>query len=490
MAAGVAALRQTVSSAATSRNGVTSPLASERDKIAHLLRRTGFGYSEEELEFYRAKGLEGAVEYLLNYDQVPDDVEGRLSAAALDVNRAADLQRSWLLRMIYTRRPLQEKMALFWHGLLVSGTGKVGLPRREKDGTYAPYPTNRMLNQVQFFREHALDDWPSIMKGISRDPAMIVYLDSRDNRKGKPNENYAREVMELFTLGLYGPDGVTPNYTEQDVREAARALTGWTINREDQFAFNPGQHDTGAKTVFGKTGNFNGDDVIDLIMQHPSGAYYVCRRLWSFFAYDDPTPDVLQPVIDRFKASGLSIKEAVRAIVTQPAFYSERAYRAKVKAPAEYLAGMARALQLDTNANGFQVSAARMGQTLFNPPNVAGWPGGAQWFNSTAWLERVNQLSRILAIRRDPNTQPVQFLPIVQRLGWNTPEAVVDYFVGLFLDGQIEPEQRQTLIAYMRDGGLWPLRPGATLRETDPAVDRKVRGLVYLVMAMPEFHLA
>ena len=181
----------------------------------------------------------------------------------------------------------------------------------------------------------------------------------------------------------------------------------------------------------------------------------------------------------------------LRVIFTHPAFYSELAYRARAKAPADYVASMARALELETNALNFQSSLQRMGQQLFNPPNVAGWPGGAQWFNTTTWLERVNQLNRVLTGRNanDANTKPVDLFGMVTRNRLDTPEKVVDHFLTLLLDGQVRPAQRDTLVAYLKDGNLWP-KPGVAMKASDPALDRKIRGMVYLLMAMPEFHLA
>jgi uncharacterized protein (DUF1800 family) len=489
---GLAALRASVASAAGSRNGVQLALLDERDKIAHLLRRAGFGYSQAQLDQYAALGLNGAIDRLLNYDAVSDmALENRLIDLKLNLYNGNDLQRWWLLRMIYTERPLLEKMTLFWHGLLVSGTGKVGITQPKADappGT--PLPRHHILEQNKFFREHAVSDFGTILKGISRDPAMVLYLDNNTNRKGKPNENYARELMELFTLGQFGPDG-TPNYTEQDVREAARAFTGWGLNQQQEFAFNANQHDTGVKAIFGKSGNFNGDDVIGLILQHPSCGYYLSKRLWEYFAYEAPSMEVLQPVIDAFNRTGGTVREILRVIFTHPAFYSELAYRAKAKAPAEYLASTSRALELNTNALNFQSSLQRMGQRLFDPPNVAGWPGGAQWFNTTTWLERVNQLNRILTGRNanDANTKPVDVFGMVQRHKLDTPEKVVDHFLKLLVDAQVRPVQRDTLVAYLKDGNLWP-KPGVAMKASDPIVDRKIRGMVYLIMAMPEFNLA
>ncbi len=482
--AALVALRTTISGAAESRSGRGAPLVDERDRVAHLLRRAGFGYSPDELDAYARLGVSGTVDALLNFQQVSDDLDERLQRAGLDLNKAGDMQRWWLLRMIYTKRPLLEKMTLFWHGLLVSGTGKVGLPQPKPED---PAPPNLMMDQNAFFRSHALADLATILKGISRDPAMVVYLDVRDNRKGKPNENYSRELMELFTLGVTGPDG-QPTFSERDVREVARAFTGWSLDAERKFIFREGQHDGGGKTIFGKTGRFGGDDVIGLLIDHPACAPYICRRLFSFFAYDDPEPAVLAPIVDLFRSSKGSIRAVVRAILTSPAFYSQRAYRAKAKSPAELIAGVARVLQLETDASTFQTSAKRMGQALFNPPNVSGWPGGASWFNTTTWLERVNWVNRILTIRKDDHTRPAALFGFVQRQGLATPEQAVEYFLRLLLDGQASPEQRQALLTYVKDGDLW--KAGQPLRETDPAVDRKLRGLVYLIMAMPEYQLA
>jgi uncharacterized protein (DUF1800 family) len=491
----LAGLQAAIGCARDSRSGKQPPLATERDKIAHLLRRAGFGYGYEDLEQYVGLGVTGAIDRLLDYEQISDDdLEQRLKRLHLDLTRPADMQRWWLVRMIYTKRPLQEKMTLFWHGLLTSQTGKVPLPRPRPQN---PNPPNLMLNQIQFFREHALDDHATIMKGISRDPAMVIYLDSRDNRKGKPNENYARELMELFTLGITGPDG-SPNYAEQDVREAARAFTGWTLTREQQFAFNAGQHDTGQKTIFGQTGNFNGDEVIDLIMAHPSSAYHICGKLFSFFAYDDPEPAVLAPMIDAFHKSNGSIKATLRAILTSPAFFSPKAYRAKAKSPVELVAGAARALQIETDAMGFQLSTQRMGQTLFNPPNVAGWPGGLYWFATSTWLARLNHLSQLLSARQDPHTRPPQLAGIVQRFGLYTPEKMVDFLLQHLVDGQVEPPQRQVLLDYAKQGVSWPAPPTPGSKasgtsgfdETHPVVDQKMRGLFYLIMSSPEYQLA
>src|SRR6266508_3405059 len=210
----MSALRASVAAASGSRNGVQLALLDERDKVAHLLRRAGFGYSQAQLDAYAGLGLNGAIDRLLNYEAVDNSaMERRIAAHKLNLYNANDFQRWWLLRMIYTERPLEEKITLFWHGLLVSGTGKVGINQPKADAPPdAPKPPHHMLNQYAFFQQNALSDFGTLLKGISRDPAMVLYLDNNTNRKGKPNENYARELMELFSLGVNGSDG-SPNYT-------------------------------------------------------------------------------------------------------------------------------------------------------------------------------------------------------------------------------------------------------------------------------------
>src|SRR5919202_865367 len=342
------------------------PLSTRRTQIAHLLRRAGFGASKEQLDEYESLGLAQTVERLVNYEQVEDDVDTRLNMISLDVKKLADLQRWWLLRMIYTKRPLQEKMTLFWHGLLTSATSKVGLPNPTPQN---PDPPHYMWAQHRFLREHALGRFENLLLGIARDPAMMIWLDSQTNVKGKPNENFARELMELFALGIAGPDG-RPNYTEQDVREAARAFTGWGLD-QGKFVVRAGNHDTGLKTVLGKTANMDGKDVIKQVAVKPAAARHLSRRMCEFFAYPDPGEQDLQPLVQAYVRTGGSVKEMLRALFTSPAFYSPKAYRALLKSPVEFVVGAVRTLEVATDAFPLPGATTRMGQALFNPPNVA-----------------------------------------------------------------------------------------------------------------------
>jgi Protein of unknown function (DUF1800) len=451
--------------------GGSTPLDDE-SKLRHLLRRAGFGPSPTDLAQYRPLGLTGTVDRLLDFGSVDNSALDRgLGKLGLDLTRRADLERWWTLRMIYTARPLEEKLTLFWHGLLTSAISKVGRPEP-------------MLVQNNFFRANGLGRFPDILKGVSRDPAMMIWLDTEANRKGHANENYARELMELFSLGI-------GNYTEQDVRESARAFTGWSLlgNRKAgtlSYVFNPRQHDDGQKTFLGQTGNFNGDDIIDLIVKQPASARFITSKLFSYFAYPNPPNAVLQPLVDAYTGSGYSIKATLRAILTSDAFYSPQAYRALVKSPAEYVAGVARTLGLQTDAKGLPAVMAQMGQEIFNPPNVAGWHGGSGWLTSGTWLARLNLANRVASALDSPAARgPNGFSFDTLTAGGAGAGGAVDRLADLLLDGQLDPSQRQVLVDYLTPPG------GGSLNSASPTwLDERRRGTLYLALAMPEYHLS
>ncbi len=457
------------------------PLKVRRTQVAHLLRRAGFGAGEEQLDEYEALGLVGAVDRLLDYESVPDDSEERAARLSLDLRKLGDLQKWWLFRMVYGARPLQEKMTLFWHGLLTSATGKVGLPNPTPQN---PNPPHYMLDQHRFLRAHALDRFETLIAGISKDPAMMVWLDAQVNNKGKPNENYARELMELFTLGNTGPDGKQP-YGEQDVREVARALTGRGLD-QGTFVMRPAQFDTGAKTILGKTGMFGAQDVYRIVTQHPATPWYLARRLFQFFAYPNPTSEDLRPLVAAYQRSDGSVKAMLRALFLSPAFYSEPAYRALVKSPAELVAGALRAVSGASVLNDLPQRTTRMGQALFNPPNVAGWPTGAagvDWISSSTWLERVNFANALTSSRE--NGRQVQ--EAIKRHNLTTAGDLIAYYGNLLLDGQVTPAMRKALLEYAGNGST---RAGGAIRLTPEYLDRKGRGIVYLYLASPQFQLA
>ena len=396
--------------------------------------------------------MAATVNHLLDFDLVSDTaLEDRLESLALDLTKLQDLQRWWLVRMVYSKRPLQEKMTLFWHGLLTSGHSKVG--RAE-----------RMWTQNDLFRRQALGSFSVLLKAVSRDPAMLVWLDSQTNRKAAPNENFARELMELFSMGV-------GTYTETDVRESSRAFTGWFLNNRG-FFFNAAEHDNGIKSFLGQSGNFDGDDVIDIIAAHSATSLYICRKLFEFFAYDNPEPSMLVPLQSAFQTSGGSIKSVVRAILLSDAFYSQKAYRSRPRSPVELVAGTLRTLEIETDGRGLSVLLGRMGQTIFDPPNVAGWPGGPTWINSSTLLERINAANRFAIDRK-------AFLPASQlQMAGLTSNSAVAYYLALLADGAMPAEERAELDGYAQ--GL--------LKSGDQ--DAALRTIVFLVMASPDHQLA
>ena len=441
----------------------------EASRIAHLLRRAGFGAGKAELERFRSLGLQGTVEHLLDYTGVPDAALDRLAALELDLTKLDQLQRWWLLRMLHTTRPLQEKMVLFWHGLLVSGNSKVGSPPL-------------MLRQSEFFREHAFDSFPAILKGIGRDPAMMIYLDITGSQKARPNENYARELMELFALGV-------GNYNEGDVQQGARAFTGWSVNRRDgTVTYNKQQHDDGLKNFLTQTGNFGPDDIVDIIVAHPASSRHLARHLFSFFAYENPPAAALEPLVAAYEANDHSVRAMIETLFTSEEFYSRRAYRAVVKSPVEYVIGALRTLEVETTGEFLPGLVTRMGQALFNPPNVAGWPGGGAWLNSATWFERMNFANRLATARGDKQLAVPDLNQWLEEEDRGAAALAVARILDLLVDGRVTPEAEDILRTYLEGNGsaarpLWRFQDQRSL-------DERLRGLFYLVLATPEYQLA
>jgi uncharacterized protein (DUF1800 family) len=295
-------------------------------------------------------------------------------------NRRYDaLRAAWVDEMVATPSPLTERMTLFWHGHFTSGQDKV------------PYPQT-MAAQNALLRRDALGHFGAMLHDVAKDPAMLQYLDGASNRKGRPNENFAREVMELFTLG----EG---HYTQRDVTEAARALTGWSVDPDTlRFVPRPDWHDPGDKTILGVTGPFDGDGFLDLLLARPETAPFIAGKLWREFVSDTPDPAELTTVAARFRDSGYDIRAALAALWSTDAFWDARNRGVLVKSPVEFVVGTVRTFDVGYGDPAMLVNTVRaLGQNLFEPPNVKGWPGGATWINSTTLLARkqfVEQLFR------------------------------------------------------------------------------------------------
>ncbi len=432
---------------------------SEAKKLAHLLRRAGFGSRPSEWAEWQKLGLAGTTEALLNPERTPDSLEAVAQAIQgdyIDEDNLDSLRNWWLFRMVHTRRPLEEKMTLFWHNHFATANYKVDRPAW-------------MWKQNQLLRSHALGNFRTMLQQLSRDPAMLVWLDGRDNRIGAPNENFAREVLELFSMG------VGSGYTEADIKEAARAFTGWRYDdRLKGFLYDPNIHDDNSKTIFGQSGNFHGDDVIDLICRQPATAHFLSQKLWTFFVHDSPSPAELKPLQEAYFKSGYSIREMMRALLSSPGFYSEASFYSKIKSPAEFAVMTMRSLDAPLSlANGIHWRVGAMGQELFNPPNVKGWREGNNWINTRTLLARVNFASEIAyeAQRRGIMPQLLDSGLMGQPNEIATPEQAVDTLWQALLPGHAPTQKtREALLHYVRDGFPTEDKPAETPPSTAPSM--------------------
>ncbi len=450
----------------------THSMADTRN-LAHLLRRAGFGARPAEWTAYAKLGLAGTTAQLLHPETVADPFPALLSNIQgdyVDFDSLDSIKKWWLYRMSHTPRPLEEKMTLFWHGHFATANYKVDNPRR-------------MWAQNETLRAHALGNFRTLLQAVSRDPAMLVWLDGADNRKGKPNENYGRELLELFTLGVGG------GYTENDVKEAARAFTGWQFDRDSNtFQFNADQHDDGIKTFLGQTGPLNGDDIIDIVVKHPSTAHFLCSKLWKFYVHETPSPADLKPLMAAYFASGYEIRAVLAAIFQSPAFYSDAAFHAKIKSPTEYIVTALRTLDAPFSAtnNNLLGSGRTMGQELFNPPNVKGWNGGKTWMNTMTLITRANFANALTGQMSQRGTLSPRLRAGIAAYktapsGLNTPAQMVDAVWGLLLPGHTPSAATQSaLISYVSDGG----------GSQSVNFDGKAPGLTALVLSAPDYQLA
>ena len=375
--------------------------------IAHLMRRAGFGATREELDTHAANGYEATVESLLDppdSEWLGDDMVRRFDLEASGMINAPGSSRHWVYRMITTNAPLLDKMALFWHGIFATGVPKVINGRV-------------LFDQINTFRRHGMDSFDSILVRLAKDPAMIVWLDNQENHGHAINENWARELLELFSMGV-------GNYTEDDIKECARAFTGWTIGNTEymmvrsqrdsdwpygriayHFDYRPEDHDDGEKTFLGHRGNFNGEDIIDIICQQESTARFISRHLYHYFVADEPAvpawpytpprdPDAIETLVQAYFESGYDIKSVLRTLFNSDFFKSEDVRFKKVKGPAEYLVGVLRMTGEFDMPRRDMIPRYRqigwMGQELSNPPSVEGWHEGLEWIDTGTLIERIN----------------------------------------------------------------------------------------------------
>jgi uncharacterized protein (DUF1800 family) len=428
-----------------------------RRLAAHLQRRAGFGGAPAGLARLAQMPIDEAVDSFVRFPAsealpaAPRDLGDEAPAASGPERRRAliALQSWWLERAIATPAPLQEKMTLFWHGHFATAMGTKGIASADA------------LRQNQLFRSRALGNVRELTLAVSQDPAMLRYLDNFRSERAHPNENFARELMELFTLGI-------GNYTESDVRESARAFTGWTIDRATrEFALDPRRHDDGSKTFLGRSGDFDGEDIVAIVFEQPAAARWFARKLLRFFVYDDPEPGLVAAFAAVIRGHDFELQPALSLLLRSNVFYSERAYRALVKSPVEFVVGLHRLAGIERVSPAELGALARMGQILFRPPSVKGWDGGAAWLNSQSVLARENFASALL------DSQPV-----MQGEGWPAASApaadAARALVDTILQGDASPAALARIEAYIEGG---------------ENADERIRGAAYLTLAMPAFQL-
>jgi len=474
----------------------------------HLLLRAGFGGTPKQIRTLAQWGPEKSVDYLLDTGEIPfeepaanrfdhnimrpaSEDERRAYRAARQRNdedtlarirlqrqqrqrqdrqQIADMQRWWLERMIETPRPLEEKMTLFWHGHFATSY-------RTIENSYHMYLQN------QFLRTNALGSFADLLAGIIRDPAMLAYLDNNDSRVGKPNENLARELMELFSLGV-------GNYDEQDIKEGARALTGYSFN-DDTFAFNHNNHDKGNKNILGQRGNMDGDDFIGAILAKPACAQFIASKLYAYFVqHSGAVSDsdtlavrrVVQTIATKLRSTNYELKPVLRKLFLSRHFYHSRIIGNHIKAPAELIVGAVRSLNTPVRDMGVLLQAMDlMGQNILFPPSVKGWDGGRSWINTSTIFVRQNTLNFLLTGRlpvgsggnaKDDRYDPAELLAAGET---RTPAAAADALILLTL-GRPHPEASRVLSGFAS--------------EHDNKADRDVlTGMLLLIAAMPEYQL-
>lgn len=493
------------------------------EEAAHLLNRAGFGGNPREIEQLHAMGRHKAVDHLLNPTEAIDFLpapewtapEKRaeaarerfaairdsrtamkgMSAEELDRKRREIFQKFqqqergqgleaqgwWLDRMLRTQAPLREKMTLFWHDHFATSMQKVKEP-------------GLLYDQNVRFREHALGNFKKLTHAMAKDPAMMLYLDLQTSKKGKPNENFAREVMELFTLGQ-------GNYTEEDIRQAARAFTGYDINRfQGTVTHNKRSWDEGEKTFLGQKGNFDGDGIIDVIFQQPQAASYLSMKLWEYFAFENPPQSAVEDLAKTFRDANFEVSAVLREIFLSKEFYSEDCMANQIKSPVQFFIQMLKQLEVPTLPKGYALYVqSQLGQILFAPPNVAGWDWGKAWINTNTLLTRY-QISGFLCKASggsggDRNMGKVQgFGNGMQRMAeatWKGPdydalvprpardnvETMVDSLIRRLFQRKLSGNVCESFIAYASE------KKGVVF------TNQEVAELLHLMMSTPHYQL-
>ncbi|HQR06426.1 MAG TPA: DUF1800 domain-containing protein [Gemmatales bacterium] len=444
------------------------------EKAGHLYRRAAWGANWTELQTALKQGPRASIDQLLTGGTGLEAFHQKAARLAEPLAQGTDDQRLrawWLYVILNSPHPLEERLTLLWHNHFATSNAKV-----QNIGS--------MYRQNELLRRHALGNFDKLLHDVSEDSAMLVWLDTVANKKGKPNENYARELMELFSLGV-------GNYNETDIRQAARAFTGWGI-KSDRYHFNPDEHDDGQKTVMGKTSTFGGHDIVKLCLDHPACARFVVRKLFRYFISETLQPDdaLIEPLAARFRENHYDIKQLVSIILRSNLFFSPEVYRAKVKAPVEFAVTLVHMLEGRVDSIQLADLLDPLGQRLFAPPSVKGWDGGPNWLNSTTMLLRHNLCLALTSTedRRFYNRcDPAQLTRKHMNVADPTLDQTTQFLADLFLQGDIPTTTHSKFVARCTQ---LKQQKYAAYWSQDFIKDYQTRAIAHLILTLPEFQLA
>jgi uncharacterized protein (DUF1800 family) len=487
-------------------------MATVNPEIDHLLRRAGFGVSSDEVDIFKDMSTTAAVDYLVDYEGRPDDVDARIGrpdhaqvdredhlfAPDIDIE---DARLRWMFRMVHSRRPLQEKMALFWHNHFATGYSKLNVDSGQVQAAKLLAMKAGVLQgpqgEIELFRQYALGNFRNLLLEVARHPAMVIYLDGKTNTKAKPQENFGREIIELFTIGV-------DNYVETDVYAAARVFTGWNLQGSDnyrqdeygdlnayqEFHWNADQHETNAKTFSfpiypdgSKTiqarsssdGMQDGLDLITALATHPECARRLARKLWGFFVSEISLPDpaFINAVANVYLQNNTEMRPVVRYIFNSPWFNDPSVRFARYSWPAEFVV---RSIK-EVGWQNFALDRARspmaaMGQQLFEPPNVAGWPQGTNWFSTSTMLARTNFAAALASSQK-------QFLSVSVAKDAASPQGLLETMLNRVTPMPFDQAPQQALMSYLMAAGVWS--------DSGEQLNTRASGLARLLIGSAEY---
>ncbi len=511
-----------------------------RSTAAHLLKRAGFGTSPEQLDLWTSLGLDTAVDRLVDWELTEDPTaepdwaqpafgypfqnKKELQGLSEDERRelfkeyqktqrknSQDLRERWLNRFLTTPRPLQEKLTLFWHGHFATSIRKVKI-------------SYFMWKQLDLFRRFGNGSYENLLMEVARDPAMLIWLDGTDSNDKAPNENFARELMELFTLG----EG---HYTEEDVKESARAFTGWRVDRFSQTAtFNPKRSDRGSKKFLGQRGSFNDQDIIRIILQQEQAAQHICTKLWTFFAYENPSPQLMEALAATFRESKMELKPLLKKLFRSQEFYSAQALNNQIKSPVQWWVSSLKNIASHSPATHLGTRIlTQLGQSLLEPPSVKGWDGGRTWISTSTLMLRHNTAHYMLYggtaaelgigdnfkrlafanQAKKINPEPTTVAPNTEMEEQPTPEPTTKLANKLLnrsmpalteLAQLAPPELRldrsklintlsERFLQNIPDPKLSAFLENSLPQKSEPVTDQELKKLLYQIMTRPEYQL-